>query len=55
MSSDVKTSMESGLKHSLGGVDDSLDLAAHCGLCIVVDFCLAAAVDALYSGAKLLQ
>jgi hypothetical protein len=55
MSSDEKPSTESGFKHSLGGMDDSLDLAAHCGLCIVVDFCLAEAIDAPCSGAKLWQ
>jgi hypothetical protein len=32
-----------------------LDLAAHCGLCIVTDFWLAAAIYALCSGAKLSQ
>jgi hypothetical protein len=49
------SSTESGLKQSLRGVDDSLDLAAHCGLCVVADFCLAVAIDALCSGAKLSQ
>jgi hypothetical protein len=55
MSSDEKTSTESGLRHLLGGMDDSLDLAAHCGLCRVVAFCLAVAIDAPCSGAKLWQ
>jgi hypothetical protein len=53
--SNEKTPMSSCSKHSSGAEDNSLDLAAPPGLCIVVGFCLTAAFDTPYSRAKLGQ
>jgi hypothetical protein len=54
-SSNEKTPTSSCSKHSSGAMDNSLDLAAPPGLCIVARFCLTAAFDAPYSRAKLCQ
>jgi hypothetical protein len=45
-SSNEKTPTSSCSKHSSGAVDNSLDLTASRGLCIVAGFCLIAAFDA---------